>query len=268
MNEKQNGFTMMELMIAVVLAIIVTTAAMSLYLTQHEQMSVQEDVADMHWSLRSATEELSTRIRMVGFRLPDGFPCIIASNTDPDTIKILFDTCELNEIQIEHSMPQPSSELRCDGHDLTGINEGDSLYIYDPVSRSGEYFIVTQVQFSSSNIQHNTTPLSRRYPAGSIIIKMNSVTYYIDTTDPNHPKLMYKFHDQPAQAYADNITDLNLQYILSSGAVVDIPSNTSMLREVKITLSARADKPDNNFFTPYRTRTLTTRVKVRNIGVN
>lgn len=262
------GFTVIEILIAVFLAGLVTSAAMGLYLTQHKQLGVQEQVTDMQANLRAAMGELTTRIRMVGYRLPEGLPAVVARDANPDTIKILFDTNELNDVQIEHSMPQPSSELRCDGHDLTGVNEGDTLYIFDPFTQTGEFFIVTQVQMPSANLQHNTSDLSRCYPQGSKIVKMQSVTYYIDSTDPDHPNLMYQFHDQPTQIYAENITDLNFQYILSSGAVVDVPPMTQMIREVIITVAARSDKADNEFETPYRNRTLTTRVKVRNLGVN
>jgi hypothetical protein len=273
MNTKRSlksvaGFTVTELLIATLLAGIVTASAMSLYLTQRKQLFVQEEVTDMQSSARAAMGELSTRIRMMGYRLPEGLPMLIARNTNPDTIKIMLDDSDFDDLQIEHAMPQPSSELRCDGHDVSMIHEGDTLYIYDPFTMSGEFFIVTHVQESSSNIQHNTTELSRCYPRGSKLVRLRSVSYYIDSTDPNHPNLMYQFHDQPAQIYAENITDMNFQYVLSSGQIVDVPTMTHMVREVIISLSCRTDKPDADFVTPYRDRTLTTRVKVRNLGVN
>jgi Tfp pilus assembly protein PilW len=268
MRNNNKGFTVVEFLVAALLAGIVTSAALSVYLTQHKQLFVQEEVSDMQSSLRAAMGELASRVRMIGYRLPEGLPAVVARNSNPDTIKILFDTNELGDIQIEHAMPTPSAELRCDGHDLTGINEGDTLYIYDPFTMTGEFFIVTEVQLESSHIQHNTNTLSHCYPRGSTIVKLQSVTYYIDTTDPDHPMFMYQFHDQPTQIYAENITDLNLQYVLSSGNTVDVPPVTHMIREVVISLSARSDRQDSEFQTPYRNRSLTTRIKVRNLGAN
>jgi type II secretory pathway pseudopilin PulG len=262
------GFTVIELLIAVFLAGLVTSSAMALYLTQRKQLFVQEEVTDMQSSLRAAVGELTTKVRMVGYKLPEGLPSVIARNTNPDTIKILTNADYLEDIQIEHSMPQPSSELRCDGHDLTGIVDGDTLYIFDPYINSGEYFTVTQVQYASSNIQHNTTPLSRRYPQGSKILKIQSTTYYIDQTDPNHPNLMYQYQASPSEIYAENITDLNLQYVMSDGSIADVPMLTNMIREVVISVTARTNKADNEFEAPYRDRNLTTRVKVRNLGAN
>jgi len=69
-----------------------------------------------------------------------------------------------------------------------------------------------------------------------------------------------------AQVFAENITDLNFQYVLASGQIVDTFADEDMVREVIITLDARTDKQDLEFHTGYRTRDLDTRVKVRNLG--
>jgi len=260
------GFTVIELLIAVLLAGLITSASMALYLTQRKQLFVQEEVTDMQSNIRAAMNELTTKIRMVGYKLPEGMQSVIARNTNPDTIKIMTNYDFTDDIQLEWAMPQPSAELRCDGHDLTGISDGDTLYIFDPFINSGEYFVVSHVQMASSNIQHNTSTLSRRYPQGSKVAKVQSTTYYIDQTDPNHPNLMYQYQRNPAQIYAENITNLNFQYVLSDGTIVDVPAMTRMIREVIISVTARTNKQDNEFQTPYRNRTLVARVKVRNLG--
>jgi hypothetical protein len=264
-----SGFTVVELLIAVLLAALITTAAMSLYLTQHKQFMVQGDISDMQASMRAGISEVSTRIRMAGYGLPDGFPCVVTHNTNPDTVEVVTNSDSLNGVQIEHTMPMPSSELRCDGHDISGVHAGDTLYIYDPVAMIGEYFSVSEVQLSSSNIQHNNWPLSRCYPLGSKIIKTINYKYYIDnTTDPVHPGLVYKTTGSGPQVYAENITNLNVQYVLSSGQLVDTTPFAYMIREAIITVAGRTDKADEGFLNPYHNRTLTTRIKIRNLGDN
>jgi hypothetical protein len=262
------GFTVLELLVAALLAGMVTTAAMSLYITQHKQLLVQDDVADMQFSIRAAMAELTGKVRMAGYKVPE-WMALKASNTDPDTVTIAYDAgVTLDDIQIEHSMPQPSSELRCDGHDLSGLEDNDLLYIYDPVTMTGEFFLATQIQYSSSHIQHNTMDLSRAYPRGSRILRVNQFKYFIDGSDPDHPNLMVQADNELPQIYAENITHLNFSYLLSSGEVVDVPSLAEMVREVVITVAARTDRADNDFHSRYRIRSLTTRVKVRNLGVN
>ncbi len=261
------GFTIIELLIALFLAGVVTSAAMGIYITQHKQLLVQDDISDMQASIRAAAVELTTQIRMAGYNVPKGIPELEAYNTNPDTIVITYDSGAIEGLQLEHDMPQPSAELRCDGHDLTGLYDGDWVFIYDPDSSSGEFFEITQVQYGSSHIQHNTMPLSREYPAGSLVIKMNRFKFYIDDSDADHPNLMVWAPGMGAQVYAENITNFNIQYVLSTGAVVDVPPTPDMVREVIIDIDARTDKADDEFETPYRTRSLTTRAKVRNLGV-
>lgn len=261
------GFTILELLIAVLLAGIVTSAAMGIYITQHKQLIVQDDISDMQASIRAAAVELSTQIRMAGYNVPKGIPELEAYNTNPDTIVVTYDAGNLEGVQIEHEMPRPSSELRCDGHDLSGINDGDWVFIYNPESDSGEFFEISHVQHGASHIQHNTMPLSRAYPAGSWVIKMNRFKFYIDNSDSTHPNLMVWAPGMGAQVYAENITRLNVQYVLASGAIVDVPPTPDMVREVVIDIDARTDKADDEFETSYRTRNLTTRVMVRNLGV-
>jgi prepilin-type N-terminal cleavage/methylation domain-containing protein len=261
------GFTIIELLIALLLASIVTSAAMGIYITQHKQWLVQDGISDMQASIRAAAVELGTQIRMAGYNVPEGIPELEAYNTNPDTIAIAYDAGNLENVQIEHEMPQPSAELRCDGHDLTGIYDGDWIFIYDPGTKTGEFFEVSQVQYSSSHIQHNTMPLSRCYPAGSQVLKLNRFKFYIDNSDTTHPNLMVWAPGMGAQVYAENITNLNIQYVLSMGTVVDVPPVPDMVREVILNIDARTDKADDEFETRYRTRSLTTRVMVRNLGI-
>ena len=268
MFARNNGFTVLELLIAVLLASIVTSAAMSIYVTEHKQLLVQGQVSDMQSSIRAAIAELATKIRSAGYNLPEGIPPIEAYNTNPDTIVLIYDSGLIRDVTIEHAMPEPSAELRCDGHDLTGLYDGDWVYIFDPFLKTGEYFIVTQVQYSPPNIQHNTMSLNHSYPVGSKIMKIKRQKYYIDRSNPNRPNLMVQEGNNPPQLYAENITDLQFRYVLSSHAVVDTPLMPDMIREVMISVAARTDNPDPDFNGQYRGRTLATKVKVRNLGVN
>jgi hypothetical protein len=70
------------------------------------------------------------------------------------------------------------------------------------------------------------------------------------------------------QIYADDITDLQFKYKLSSGALVDVPAMAQMVREVMIDVTARTQRADEAGNYGYRTRNLQTGVKVRNLGIN
>jgi prepilin-type N-terminal cleavage/methylation domain-containing protein len=266
-KKNQKGFTLVELMASLVISGLLVSAGYGVYLTQHGGWITQEQVSNMQQNARAAIRELETKIRMAGYGLSGGIESIHASNTNPDTITLVFQN-EINcEATIEHSMPQPSSELRCDGHDISCFKENTWVYIYDPSADTGEFFYITQVQVAASHIQHNTMSLSRCYPAGSIVMFMDMYKFYIDTTDSNHPNLMRQGMGETPQVYAEDIEDLQFRYGLANGVYVDVPPSASVVRQVLISLTARTERKDLQFQGEYRRRTLTSEVKVRNLGL-
>jgi hypothetical protein len=97
---------------------------------------------------------------------------------------------------------------------------------------------------------------------------MDIVKFYVDNSDNQHPILMVKISDNPPAAYAENIEDLQLTYKLMNGTITDVPPLSRNIREVRITLTARTDKPDPDFPTdPYRQRTYTSKVNLRNLDI-
>lgn len=264
-NEK--GFTLVELLIALLISGFVVSAAYGIYLTQHEGWIIQEQVSNMQQNIRAAMHELETRIRMAGYRLPGGIEPIYASDSNPDTITIVFKNEFGCESAIEHDMPQPSAELRFDGHDISCFEESTCAYIYDPFADTGEFLYITEVQVAASHIQHNTAPLSRKYPQGSTVMYVDLYKFYVDYSDSNHPNLMVQKPGESPVVYAENIEDLQFRYGLANGVYTDVPPSASVVREVAITLTARTEREDLQFDGEYRRRTLASNVKVRNLGI-
>jgi hypothetical protein len=263
----ERGLTLIELLISSIMALIIAGAGMELYLNQHKTWIIEGQITDMQQNGRVSIEELSNKIMMAGYKLPAGVNPIIAKNTNPDTINILFSNENVCQATISHAMPQPSSELRLDGQDVSCFQDNTWSYIYDPTTMTGEYFYITKVQVASSYIQHNTMDLSKCYPAGSQVMMMDSYKYYLDiTTDPNHPNLMRMGPDMNPQVFAENIYDLQFSYGLANGVYVDVPATGKVVREVRITLKARTSRHDLQL-SGYRNRLFTSSVKVRNLGM-
>ena len=222
----------------------------------------------MQYSARASLRELTHKIRMAGYRLPDGIGAITPKNTNPDTITITFCTTEHCDANLEHEMPLPSSELRCDGHDLTCFQADEWAYIYDPNTQTGEFFYITHVQYSAGHIQLNTMNLSKAYPESSTVMKMEQVKYYIDnTTNPDLPCLMMQEPLRDPIIYTSAIEDLQFVYTLADGSISDEPASPELIREVQITLTARTQKKDLQFEGDYRRRVLSSKVNVRNLGL-
>jgi len=259
---------MIELSIGILLTGVIMSAAFSLYLTQHKQLLVQDEISDMQSSVRVTAAELTTNLRLAGMGLPPGITPIQSFDTNPDTIIIAFANGELEGIHLETDMPYANATLDCSGQDLSPVQINDQLYIANASTGSGEYFTVEGINYVSGTIQPYNPGLSQAYAAGSIIVKPIHYRYYIDQTDTQHPKLMRQQNSSTAQIFAEEITDLQFRYIMSDGQIVEVPFWQDMIREIMLSVSARTSQPDPDFPNQYRIRTLNSRVKVRNIGLN
>ncbi|MCJ7507424.1 MAG: prepilin-type N-terminal cleavage/methylation domain-containing protein, partial [candidate division Zixibacteria bacterium] len=113
------GVTLVELLVTIVIVGFILTAAFEVYLNQQKGCIIQSQVSDMQYSARTAIRELTHKIRMAGYGLPFGVNAISPKNTNPDTIMLNFSVATPCNAPLEHEMPLPSAELRCDGHDLS-----------------------------------------------------------------------------------------------------------------------------------------------------
>lgn len=267
----EHGTTLIELLIALVITGVVTLAIMKTYVTQHESYMIQDDITNMQQTARACIDELTKQIRMAGHDLPIGLPAIIGSDTNPDSITITYhgNNCDT---WLSDPMPQPSAELKC-GSDITCFDVDQWIYIHDPVTLTGEWFKISEIQSGSGHIQHRYTPkeLSKSYDANAQVLALSRVMFYVDnTTDPSNPKLMVKIGGDDPMPYAEHISDLQFQYRLANGTIVDEPLLVSDIREVLISISAQSTLPgmqiDGHDPDEIRERTYNSSVSLRNIG--
>ena len=260
------GLTLVEILIALIITGILSAAMFRIYINQHHAWMIQDSVIEMQQNARAGIDELGRQLRQTGYELPNGLPPLEAYDTNPDTIVIHYNGGEC-DAPIEHAMPQPSAELRCDGHDVSCFVDGQTAYIFDPFTETGEFFVITQVQVASSHVQHNTTTFSKCYPKGSIILSLDRVKFYIDQSNALHPKLMVQVGAYTPQVYAEDITDLQFTYKLKNNMVVSVPPLAEDVREIYVTVTARTQNPDIEFTSsPYRFETYRSGVYLRNLG--
>jgi len=260
------GLSLIEILIAMLMASFVTAAVFKVYINQHKNWVIQDEITNMQQNARAAIDELTRQSRMAGHELPLGMPSIQAFNTNPDTIVINYTTGGCFA-PIANSMSLTTSDLECDGYDVSCFQDGQMAYIYHPDSGGGEFFEISQVQTSSSHIQHDSWPLSECYDEDAIVVSLEQVKFFIDTTtDPNHPALMMQAVGESPAVYAENITDLQFQYRMKNGVICDVPVIWEDIREIIIDLQVRTANPDPDLpDNPYRSRAYSSRVSLRNI---
>lgn len=267
---QNRGATLIELLIALAITGVVTMSVMKLYVTQHENYLIQDDITTVQQNARASIDELTRNIRMAGNELPGGLPALIASNTNPDTITVNYVATSC-EVSLSSPMPQPSSELKCAGI-VSCFDADEWVYIYEPDSGGGEWFEITHVQPAAGHIQHNTMSLSKAYGADAVVLAVDQVKFFVDnTTDPASPNLMMQRLGGTPQIYAENVADLQFQYRLANNTVVDVPASVSDVREVIITVTAQGMRTDPDYEGAEETRpkiytrVFTSSVNLRNI---
>lgn len=262
------GITLVEILIALVLTGILSAAMFKIYINQHHAWMIQDRVIEMQQNARAAIDELTRQLRQAGYELPNGLPPLEAYDTDPDTIVIHYNGDASCQAPIDKEMPMPSSELDCTapGVDVSCFQAGQLVYIFDPFIESGEFFEISFVQETPGKIQHNKSPLSRCYPKGSVIMFLDRIKYYIDQSDPDHPRLMVQYGAFPPQVYAEDVTDLQFNYTMKNGMVTSTPAVTRDVVDIGISVTARTPDPDPEFRdNPYRYETFQSRVYLRNM---
>jgi prepilin-type N-terminal cleavage/methylation domain-containing protein len=266
----QAGFTLVELMVGMLACAILTYAAFSLYITQHKQMLVQDEIADMQGNIRAAAETLASALRKAGYNLPGAlFNPIETRDTNPDTIIVTFDSGGLVGVTLRYDMVDATDDIRCNvSDDVDALNDGEWALIYDPGTETGELFQTSRVFFGPPRIQHTSMPLSQPYPAGSQLFKITRIKFYLDQSDSTRSDLKIQVYGNSPQTFAENIVDLNFRYFLASGAIVTQTNTPDQIRMVEIDVLGRTASADADFAEPYRTRRFTLRVKVRNLAFN
>lgn len=262
------GITIMELMITMLIGSLVTTAAVQFYISQHHHVIQQRDVSDVQQNLRASMQEITDNVRMAGYGMPTWLDPIVASDTNPDSIQLFYMNRPTGRASIEHPMPNTSAELRLDGHDLSAFTDGMWAYIYDPATEVGEFFLMTKVQYAAQHIQHNTMPLSQAYPRGSIVIAVESYKYYVDNSDTLNPVLIRDRLGEGPQVFSESINDLQFSYHLADGSWSNAPPFGRLIRAVNVNVDAVGNVDEHGVLQgERRTRSLTARVKIRNLGL-
>jgi len=259
------GLSVLEMLVALFLSGIVTAAVFELYISQHKNWNIQDDVINIQQNARAAIDELTRQIRMAGHALPIGIDGIESFNTDPDTILVNYSPDGCN-VPTASAMAHASAQIDCTGGDISCFYAGQLAYIFHPDSGGSEFFIINSLDVGGAWIQPKD-PLSKAYPAEAIVMTLQRIKYFIDnTTDTLHPNLMIQLPAENPAIYAENIDDLQFRYTMKNGSVFDIPPIPEDVREVEISLSAHSEKPDMDFEeNPYRRRSYTTKVNLRNL---
>lgn len=270
------GFSLIEVMSALVILAIAMTAVFATFISQQKSFTTQSRVAEMQQNLRQAVEYMSRDIRMAGYGIPDNV--IIPNNiiatgvtsirslypkdntVGPDQIYILylFDM-DTNQRSTWNTalMASGAGTVTVDNTDgffpttgeLVIVTDGINAQLFQSVSKTA-----TALNFGGGVYQGTANNTYGLGPPPSTVAKARFARYYIDnTTDPAHPTLMVdRMGGGAAQPVADDIEDMQLTYgtdlngndVIDSGEWTPTPANLSQIRQVRLQFIARTRLPE------------------------
>ena len=191
---------------------------------------------------------------------------------------------------------QPLVSIAADGSTMTvdaatsitdngnGLAEGNLILFSNAFGHALQYVTglvdAQTVAFAANDSMHLN---QRTAPAGTVIQLQDApgsypttrarrvwmVTYFVDNTDPDAPKLMRVLGNGTPRPVALDVEDLQLTFDLVDGytnpAGVDEPNSPAQIRKVNLLLASRSRKPDPTTGR-YRYQSLRTQVALRSLS--
>ena len=276
----QKGFTLVELLVAMALALVVMGMIFRTFKIQQDSYVIQDQVVAMQQNLRSAMYVISRDLQMAGFYsnfdsntftmdwddngASEGIrPLLHAGDnvsTGGDDIRDNTDTIVIVKAGAERRalagtekadvgvITLTSRDLDGDGaDDLNNTGKKYGLLVKEDL-RAADFF---EVDSASGNI---TPPagLSENYTTGDLICRADVIIYRIDE-DAAHPKLRRKNlgDDNGFQVIAENVDNLQFRYQLSDGTWTNDPAgNQHRVRAIQVFLLGRTSQTNRGWTDP------------------
>lgn len=245
----QPGFTLLELLVAMLLMSVLGAVIVNSFTLQTRFRRDIEVKAETHQGLVAALDSLIRDVRLAGACLPTQplfVPLDGADNAAADTITVRTGAIRDDTTCIQASLTAPlaagATQLAVD--DVGGFRVDGWGYVAGAVP--GEFFRVTGVSASSGAGTVTTdTNLAQNYPTGGGVFAFEERTYAIDGTTYGQPVLTRSTDRRSAVPVAGGIESLDVQYRLNqncpSCTVVDLPADNPtwvQVSEVIVNLTA------------------------------
>jgi len=273
-NLNKQGFTLVELMVALAISLVVMGAIFLTFKSQQDSYVIQDQITAMQQNLRSAMYMLTKDIQMAGYYTNfdgnqytmdwddlDGDneiirPLIYARNN----LNVAGDNIKDNTDVIVIVKASSKTRPLAGTESATGSNVDASLRDVDTLV-AGKCALLVKENLSRAEffqVQEDAGPMNltislvENYVEYDLIYRADVIIYYVDdeddpgdandNDDPAHPKLRRKNlgSNQGAQVVAENIDNLQFRYLLSDGTWTNNPAGQEPnVRAVEVSLLAR-----------------------------
>jgi len=260
-SKKKSGVTLIELLIALVLSGILTAALYRICISHQKICTVQDQVADMQQNVRIAIGQMTREIRMAGyggnilaiFGNVNGFTNLITPASDTVTIILADEVGELKQ-----NATKGAQQLKVTNASM--FNSDKKKYLcFNGLNN----YVIQNVVTDTITL---TAPLAEDHPIHQPVYLVKAISYYVGLSGGKSALRRNENTGGGGQPLAENIESLEFSYFDAKGDVTVSPPD---IRMVKLTVTARTGRldPDYKGGDGYRRRTLSSHIRVRNVGL-
>jgi len=273
--KKEKGFTLIEMLIALVISTLLIAGLYRTFISQQKTYTVQEQVVDMQQNVRAAINRMMTEIRMAGFgNVSMVLPVTYSTGTFNNVLNL--NTPTAGSLTIVSSVGETSA-LAAEGGigqnqiTVSTLTDGQGNPLFDTgnrryISIGGlESHRLTSIDSGTKTITLDG-PLGFYHPVGTPVYIIRALSYRVASVNGILTLVRDENLGNGAQPQADNIEDLQFIYLDANGNPTVNPLD---IRIIRVALRARTERqdPDLNNGDGYRRRQIASNIHLRNMGI-
>ncbi|MDD2365508.1 MAG: prepilin-type N-terminal cleavage/methylation domain-containing protein [Desulfuromonadaceae bacterium] len=262
----QNGFSLIELLIVIVIFGIFMGAVYSLYVTHLKTAITRDEIIDVQQNVRIAMDIMSRDLRMAGFLFPEP---VDAAMSNYSSINIQTATADgtfvaiKGVIQNDKFSVTPTTAL-----DNISTKNNDTVGIYRPSTRAQIGAVFTVISSSSGSGNITVSPANDTVRVGDMICKNpNRIRYIVDRSDTAEGCNILPCLKRNGNVIAQGIKNIRFDYFLNGDnttAITNVPAeDVAKITAIRVTVIGHTLK-NQDIDDPSNTRELKSLIKLRN----
>lgn len=270
-NDRQKGFTLIEVMVAAAILSIVLASLYNVFNSQLSTFEAQRDVSTTQRDVRASIELLERDIRMAGLGVPRGTNPVAAvqdgtvlNAADPDSMSINYSRGPVTYLRTG-TVTQPANNIQVNS--VSGLAVGDTVNIISKYNNNliGGY-VINAINTGTNNLSLDADPTAAGIDTGDFVVKaFNTVTYSAPVNALTGRRVLIRNDGVVQSTIIDGVNNFQLSYILRDGSEVTSPGTLADIRRIRIDLIAATVKDVARTGGQQIPRELVTIVPVKNI---
>src|SRR3972149_1717816 len=268
----QNGFSIVEVLIAVSILSLVLSGLYNVFYSQYRSFEAQRDVLVTQRDIRASLSLLERDVRMAGFGVPRGSnpvaalqDGIVGDATAPDTIRINFSPGPFT-LLTSSTVASPGVNNIIQVDSVTAFQVGDTINIINNSDNNliGTY-VINAIDTGNLTLSLDADPSGAGINVGDFVVRdFRTITYSTAINAGTGRRELRRGDGVVQSTIIDGIVNFQLSYILDDDSEVTSPADLSDIRRIRIDLIAQTTKETAKLGAQQIPRELTTIIPIKN----